>query len=291
MYRIPYYLTLIFAYLFSLLPKKIHYLISDFSACLLRDVIKYRLDVIIVNIARSFPEKKYDEIKLIVDKFYHNFTDIFFEMIWSVSRSISKWRDNLETYGLDIVNSAYKRNGSAMIVMGHFANWEQMLAIDMSPSGYRNEDLRIVYKKLSSQFSDFMIQWVRKRHSEAALVEMNEIARYMLKHRDEKLCYIFIADQVPLPGSKFQTKFLNQPTRFFEGPEQLSRKLNIPVIFLKAKRVGRGKYNAKFVSITENPSSLEEGEITNRFASLLEEEIIQSPADWLWSHRRWKRDN
>ena len=65
----------------------------------------------------------------------------------------------------------------------------------------------------------------------------------------------------------------------------------IPVIFLKAKRVGRGKYNAKFVSITENPSSLEEGEITNRFASLLEEEIIQSPADWLWSHRRWKRDN
>jgi lauroyl/myristoyl acyltransferase len=50
-------------------------------------------------------------------------------MIWSVSRSISKWRDNIETYGLDIVNSAYKRNGSAMIVMGHFANWEQMLAI------------------------------------------------------------------------------------------------------------------------------------------------------------------
>lgn len=291
MSRVPYYFILIFIYIVSFIPKKIHYLMSDFSAWLLRNVFKYRLNVVIVNVARSFPEKKYDEIGSIVKKFYRNFTDNFFEMIWAVSRSVSKWRDNVVTNGLDIVGSAYKRGGSAMIVMGHFANWEQMLAIDMSPSGYRNEDLRIVYKKMSSQFSDFMIKWIRKRHSEAVLVEMNEIARYMLKHKDDRLCYIFIADQVPLPGSKYLTNFLNQPTRFFMGPEQLSRKLNIPVIFLKAKRVGRGKYNAKFVSITENPSSLEEGEITNRFASLLEEAIVQDPADWLWSHRRWKRNN
>lgn len=291
MSKLLFYPILLFIYLFSLIPKKVHYLFSDISAWLLRDLFKYRVDVVLTNIARSFPEKKYKEIKAIVKKFYSNFTDNFFEMLWSVSKSQEKNRANVTAENLDVLTSAFKLGGSAMVVLGHQANWEQMLAIDISPSGFRNEDMRMVYKKMNSKLSDLLIHWIRGRRSAGTLVEMNDIARYMFKHKDEQLCYIFIADQAPLPGSRYVTSFLNQKTRFFSGPEQLSRKLDMPVLYLNIERVERGKYRAGLTSITEHPTSLSDGEISQRFASLLEEGIIKSPSDWLWTHRRWKRDN
>ena len=239
MSKLLFYPILLFIYLFSLIPKKVHYLFSDISAWLLRDLFKYRVDVVVTNIARSFPEKKYKEIKAIVRKFYLNFTDNFFEMLWSVSKSEDKIRSGVTAENLDVLASAFKLGGSALIVLGHQANWERMLAIDISPTGYRNEDMRMVYKKMNSKLSDLLIHWIRGRRSAGTLVEMNEM----------------------------------------------------PVLYLNIERVERGKYRAGLTSITEHPSSLNDGEISQRFASLLEEGIIKAPSDWLWTHRRWKRDN
>jgi KDO2-lipid IV(A) lauroyltransferase len=73
------------------------------------------------------------------------------------------------------------------------------------------------------------------------------------------------------------------------GPEQLSRKLNMPVAYLNISRLKRGRYKARLDLICEDPSKLEEGEITRRFSSLLEAGIRANPSDWLWSHKRWKR--
>jgi Kdo2-lipid IVA lauroyltransferase/acyltransferase len=291
MSKVLYYPILLFIYLFSLLPKKFLYFLSDISAWMIRVVFRYRLSVVITNIARSFPEKKYKEILEIVKRSYRNFTDNFFEMIWAVSAPKRKSRSMVTVKNLEVMKSAYEKGGSALVVLGHQGNWEQMLAMDISPSGYRNEDLRMVYKKMNSKLSDILLHWIRGHRSSGMLVEMNDIARYMFKNKDKKLCYIFIADQAPLPGSKYLTEFLHQPTRMISGPDQLSRKLGIPVMYLNIERVKRGRYVAAFNSITEDPAPLPEGEIAQRFASLLEAGIVKNPSDWLWTHRRWKRDN
>jgi hypothetical protein len=41
--------------------------------------------------------------------------------------------------------------------------------------------------------------------------------------------------------------------------------------------------------IEENPKSCTNGEITARYAKLLEENIMAQKYNWLWSHKRWKR--
>jgi len=291
MSKVLYYPILILVYLFSLLPKKFLYILSDISAWLLRVVFRYRLTVVITNVARSFPEKKYKEVLVIVKRFYRNFTDNFFEMLWSVSLPMEKSRRLVAADDMGALTSAYRLGGSALVVLGHQANWEQMLAIDISPSGYKNEDMRMVYKKMQSGLSDLLIHWIRGQRSSGTLVEMNDIARYMFKHKEEQLCYIFIADQAPLPGSRYLTRFLNQQTRIISGPEQLSKKLGIPIMYLNIERPERGMYRARLITISEDPASTPDGEISQRFASLLEEGIIRNPSDWLWTHRRWKRDN
>ncbi|MFA5849080.1 MAG: hypothetical protein WC833_04295 [Bacteroidales bacterium] len=289
MAKIGFYLILAPLYIISLLPGKILYCISDFSAFFLRKIIRYRQGVVRINVARSFPDYKYDKIEEIIKNFYTNFTDVFIELLCSISTTREKHSSISELENPDCLKKFHDKGKSVMIVLGHQANWENILIANLSPSGYDSKDFRIVYKKMRHKTPDNIIKWIRMRQMEGKLVESNEIAKYMFKHKEEQLCYFLVADQSPLPGAKFVVNFLNQPTLMMNGPEQLSGKLNIPVAFLNSRRVSRGKYKSTLSVITDDPSKTEEGEITRKFAALLEEGIRSQPSDWLWSHKRWKR--
>ena len=82
-----YYIVYPLLYLFSLLPFFILYAISDFIAFLMRDVFKYRKEVVLGNLAIAFPNKTEAERKKIARKFYQYFTDTFIECIKAISMS------------------------------------------------------------------------------------------------------------------------------------------------------------------------------------------------------------
>ena len=58
------------------LPLRFHYACAGFFSWLLKDVLRYRRDVVMANLSRSFPEKKYDELKVISDRFYKHFGNV-----------------------------------------------------------------------------------------------------------------------------------------------------------------------------------------------------------------------
>ena len=66
----------------SKLPLKFHYFMGDFLSWVMKNVVRYRYDVVVTNISRSFPDKKYKEIRKITDDFYRHFGEIFAEAIW-----------------------------------------------------------------------------------------------------------------------------------------------------------------------------------------------------------------
>jgi KDO2-lipid IV(A) lauroyltransferase len=41
--------------------------------------------------------------------------------------------------------------------------------------------------------------------------------------------------------------------------------------------------------LTKTPRETAKGEITQAYMKKLEQDIIDAPEFWLWSHRRWKR--
>ena len=98
-----------------------------------------------------------------------------------------------------------------------------------------------------------------------------------------------IADQSPPRKHAYWLPFLNQETAFFSGPEKLAKKLRMPMVFVAIRKSGPGQYLLHAKTITDQPHTLPEGEVTRRYAQLLEQEIQASPATWLWSHRRWKK--
>ncbi len=83
--------------------------------------------------------------------------------------------------------------------------------------------------------------------------------------------------------------FLHQPTLLFEGAEKIAAATGAAVVYLHTKKTGRGKYLYTLQTITENGHDEPENAITVKFAELLEANIRENPAIWLWTHKRWKR--
>jgi KDO2-lipid IV(A) lauroyltransferase len=98
-----------------------------------------------------------------------------------------------------------------------------------------------------------------------------------------------VADQVPRSSpDRHWTAFLSQPTAFYMGPEILGRALRSQVLFADLRRLARGRYELKFVPLSQAEERLPVGVVTERYARELERAIHADPPGWWWSHRRWK---
>jgi KDO2-lipid IV(A) lauroyltransferase len=62
------------------------------------------------------------------------------------------------------------------------------------------------------------------------------------------------------------------------------------VVFFVVYKIKRGYYELELKLITKDAKSMNWGEITENHTKLLEAEIIKNPSQWLWSHKRWKRE-
>lgn len=179
---------------------------------------------------------------------------------------------------------AIAAKGSFITMAPHFGNWEWMLAANQL---YMNSMVDAVYKPLHSPFFDRFFLHIRSRFGPFP-VPSNQILRIELTRKDIPRCIAMVADQTPGPEGAFITRFLNQPTVFFKGPQKLAQKFQYPVLYSGMRKIGRGKYEL-YVRELALEQPLPEGDaILQRFCQLLEADIQSDPAYWLWSHKRWK---
>ena len=73
------------------------------------------------------------------------------------------------------------------------------------------------------------------------------------------------------------------------GTEKYAREFGFPVIFAKMGRVGRSRFKIFFELLEADPANTPYGSITEKHTRMLEQQILEDPAYYLWTHRRWKR--
>ena len=66
------------------------------------------------------------------------------------------------------------------------------------------------------------------------------------------------------------------------------RAMRLPVFYASVRRVSRSHYEAHFQQLWDGREILDPNQITERYARACEVDVLRSPADWLWSYRRWK---
>jgi len=283
---ISYYLLIIGSGIASIIPFRVLYLFSDVAYFILYYFIRYRRDTIVVNLSKSFPEKMGNELKCIEKSFYRYFCDSFFENL--TLPYINKRRLNKHfTYkNPEIFEPYFQKNKSIILVAAHYGNWEMSLNMQL----FLKHRIFAAYKTQSNKgFEKFFVMTRGRMKLEPVL--MNNIAKRLVRNIQNGIPTIayMLGDQAPdIFNVRYWTIFLNQETPVLLGPEKLSKKLDLPVFFLDIKKTGRGKYEASFQLIEDNPAQTKEFEITEKCTHYLENMIIRDPTIWLWSHKRWK---
>lgn len=275
-------------YLVSLTPFFLLYPISNFFSFLLYYVIGYRKKVVVENLQKSFPEKSREEVIRIAKQFYIHFVDVIFETIKLMSMSEKTFKDRcrFNTEALNTFQSYFDRKQSIVGIMGHCGNWEWAA---ISHQYYFTQLITGVYHPLSNKsFDQFMLNLRGRRGG--LIIPMNQVYKQLLllKEQNTATTLGLIADQASPPESAYWTKFMNQDSGFFYGPEKIAKKFNYPVLYLGVKKLKRGYYEMRIKILAENPGELKEGEITQGYVNELEKDLREQPFNWLWSHRRWK---
>jgi KDO2-lipid IV(A) lauroyltransferase len=148
--------------------------------------------------------------------------------------------------------------------------------------------LDAAYKPLHDPWAERLMLGVRSRFG-AHLIPAKELLADFLRRRDVIRALAMNADQAPVSTDKrYWTQFLGQDTAFYIGAEQIARATRLPIVYLVMRRVGRGYYEVEMQQLWDGREILEANAITERYARACEIDVLKSPADWLWSYRRWR---
>src|SRR5436190_23005486 len=123
------YITTLFLRLFSHLPFRVLYAISDFLYLVVYKGFRYRKNVVLENLRNSFPQKSPQELNKICSSFYRNICDIMVESVKmiSISKEELMRRNDCSTHiVLDDLNAKGK---TCFYFAGHVGNWEWSPAV------------------------------------------------------------------------------------------------------------------------------------------------------------------
>ena len=110
----------------SRLPLRFHYFMGRILSWILKNVLKYRYGTVMINLARSFPEKKYKELEKIASQFYRHLGEIFVEAIWFGGCNYKRlYKSGLVTVtNPEVFNELFAAAPSMTVLYSHCGNWE-----------------------------------------------------------------------------------------------------------------------------------------------------------------------
>jgi KDO2-lipid IV(A) lauroyltransferase len=275
----------LFSLFIGILPFFLLHVLADLLAFFLLRILKYRKEVVMVNLRESFPELDDKDLNAFVGRFYKNLADVILEGVKAFTMSSRQIIRRHRVINPERVIPFFEAGKSVIVCSGHCANWEWG---SMSGAIHFKRPTVVMYKPLNNKWADKYLRWTRARFG-SYLASIYKTAHVFNAYVPKATLFILAADQSPSNLRKaFWIDFLGQETAFLHGPEHYARKHDLPVFYVDIKRIKRGYYELEFELITEQPTTLEKGVLTQRYADMLARTIRRSPENWLWSHRRWK---
>jgi Kdo2-lipid IVA lauroyltransferase/acyltransferase len=282
MYHVVYFLL----YAFSLLPLRVLYLFADLAYFFVYTVKGYRKEVVMNNLLIAFPEKTEAERIKIAKAFYHNFIDTFIETIKMIS--ISKREvERRSVCEFEYINQLIEKGNNIHIMAGHQFNWE---FANLVYAMHLKIPFVGIYAPIGNKIFDRIFYKFRERYG-TILISARDFKNKMHHVFKEQYILGLAADQNPGVASRgYWLNFFGKPAPFVTGPAKGAVKHNTAVVFVAFEKVKRGYYHFKIIPIAENGADYTPQQLTVMYKKVLEDTIRKDPANYLWSHRRWRHE-
>jgi len=250
-------------------------------------VMRWRRDQAELDVANALPERSAAERAEIVRRSYLNLADTLVEAFWGFGASGAALRRRVAFENPEMVDACTRSGQPIVLLTAHYGNWEWLL---LSAGVHFGIPINVVYQpQRVSAFDDFLRE-ARSRFG-SRLVARSDFVYDLLSRAETIRAYALLADQTPKHRSdpRHWTQFLHQDTAFFVGAGKIARFLEAKVLYVRMRRLGRGRYSVRLEEIAAPPYEVvEDVEIVESYARKLERDVRESPADWLWLQKKWK---
>tara|TARA_B100000780_G_C21116145_1_gene451591 strand:+ start:1907 stop:2767 length:861 start_codon:yes stop_codon:yes gene_type:complete len=235
------------------------------------------------NILRALPDLRPNEIKNISKKMWNNYGRILAEYIFIKDFRSSKFKNNIEINGQEILDKIKKDDEPVIFISGHFNNFE-LMAMHIEKSGI---NLAVIYRPLNNKFLNFIMEKIRKKY-----ICQNQIkkgisgTKQLLSFFKKKTSIALMIDQRVSQGIK--SKFFKHDALTTTIPAQFVKKFKckiVPIYIERTKDVNF-KLTIHEPLVYSDDESIES--ITLDLNVILEKLILKNPTQWIWSHNRWK---
>lgn len=240
------------------------------------------------NILIAFPNINETSIDQIIDDMWKNIGSIFGEYIHINKFSILDEEMNKIVFTNKNNLQILKNNKKPIVFFsGHFANFELMAKC------LRELEFNIgaIYRPLNNIFLNPIMEFIRKKYICSIQIEKGSAGtKKLIKHISANNPLALMIDQ--RLSSSIRVPFFSQPATTTTTPAQLSIKydaLLVPV-FLKRLKNTNYEFFIEEPLVVKKTNNYEKDifNITEIMNKKIEEFIKVDPANWLWSHDRWK---
>ena len=176
-----------------------------------------------------------------------------------------------------------KKSQPVVFVSAHFSNFE-LMAMAIEKAGV---NLSAIYRPLNNKMINSIMEPLRKKY-----ICKNQIkkgingVRESLKFFKQGVSIAIMIDQRVSEGEKIN--FFNHPAHTTTIPAQFVKKFGCKIQPVHIERYDKINFKITFddqILIRENS---DENSISLELNKWLEKKIKKNPAQWIWSHDRWK---
>jgi KDO2-lipid IV(A) lauroyltransferase len=248
--------------------------------------IRIRRRVTLDNLRKAFPEKSGKELRGIAVRAYKNFAKMMMEYIRFPVMDRETVLSLCEIQGEENFDWVLKNGKGAVLVAGHFGNWELMGAF-LAQKGYPVSFL--VGKQKNRLVDDLMNRY--REGMGVKLIHMGVAVRGVIKALRSNEWVAMLADQDAHREGVF-VDFMGRKASNHQGPAVFALRTGAPILFGSAIRRPDGKHLMvaellRFDGLTEvTPENIHT--VTQAYTALLEKKVREYPDHWFWMHRRWK---
>lgn len=267
------------------LPLRVLYAMATGIAWVNAKLWPHRSTVVLEHLRTAFPALDEVALRELRDQFYSSYADVLVEIIKSASLSGEELDQRMRFTHLERMQGPLREGTPVVLLAAHQCNWEWILLGLSRQLGF---PVDAAYKPLRNAWADRLMLALRSRFG-ARMIAAPQLMRDMVGRRRVPRLVALVADQEPVASDRRHwTQFLNRQSAFFMGADIIAKTLRYPTFFVAIRRVGRGEYVADFELLWQPGEALAPGELAERYARRVERQIHESPADWPWSHKRWR---
>ncbi len=251
-------------------------------------VIGFRRRVVQDNLRQAFGgEMDERELRELAHAFYRNLGMTLMEFLSFPRLKQTDFLDLVEMNGKEYFTRAVDEGGGALLVSGHFGNWE-LLGARVAAEGQK---VSFIVKEQTNARVDRIQNDIRRRAGIGTIRAGGASIKEMIRALRRKELIGLVGDQDAGPEGYF-TEFLGRQASVCRGTAYFAWKLKIPIVtgFIFRQPDGRHivEIDPPFAAEADWDEETAVARLTEIHVGRLEAAIRKAPEQYFWLHRRWK---